>query len=301
VQGQVTLRPKQGITYQATYSIVKSLALPGSGYSDYRNEQLDYTDTSASHSHEFRSNGSFELPIGPNKILLGNSSGWIARAVERWQMNVIYNATSGNWANITSSTGMYGAFVPDAVKPWTFNGGAVNWNGPAGNGTGGAGTGVSTTGSYFRKAQLFTKVNDPQCQLANHVDTMGFNLLSGNSTTNAFANCSLTALTDASGNILLQNAPTGTPMGSLGQSKVRSRGSWSLDGNMAKTFRISESKSIQVRVDATNVFNHPSPGNLVNNVFTANPNLAVTGTADFGSFTTKQGIRAFQGQLRFSF
>jgi hypothetical protein len=34
------------------------------------------------------------------------------------------------------------------------------------------------------------------------VDTMGWNLLSGNSTTNAFANCSLTALQDTQPGIL---------------------------------------------------------------------------------------------------
>jgi hypothetical protein len=83
LQAQATIRPVQGVTYQATYSTIKSLALPGSGYSDYRNQNLDYTDTSSSHNYEFRSNGSFELPFGPNKLVLGNSSGWIARAVER--------------------------------------------------------------------------------------------------------------------------------------------------------------------------------------------------------------------------
>jgi len=104
VQGQITLRPKQGITYQATYSYVKSLALPGSGYADPRNMQLEYTDA-GSHTYEFRSNGSFELPIGPNKLLLGNSSGWIARAVERWQMNVIYNTTAGTFRQRLECTG----------------------------------------------------------------------------------------------------------------------------------------------------------------------------------------------------
>src|SRR6185295_6302128 len=146
---------------------------------------------------------------------------------------------------------------------------------------------------YFGQAQLFTKVNDPQCQISNHVDTMGWNLLSGNSTTNAFQNCSLQALTDTkTGAILLQNAPTGTPMGNLGQSKIRGNGTWTLDGNLGKTFRISESKSLQIRVDATNILNHPTP---------SAPNLAVSGTTDFGQISTKTGTRSFQGQVRFSF
>jgi len=293
IQGQATVRPVQGITYQATYSIVKALALPGSGYSDYRNQNLDYTDTGSSHNYEFRSNGGFELPFGPNKLVMGNSSGWIARAVERWQANIIYNFTSGTWSNITSSTGMYGAFVPDAVTPWTYLSGDAKWNGPAGNGPGGAGTGTSSTGTYFGQAQLFTKVNDPQCQISNHVDTMGWNLLSGNSTANPNQNCGLVALADtATGAILLQNAPTGTPLGNLGQNKIRGNGTWSLDGNLGKTFRITESKSLQIRVDATNILNHPTP---------SAPNLAVSGTTDFGQISTKTGTRSFQGQVRFSF
>jgi len=292
----VTLRPAQGITYQASYSIIKSLALPGSGYSDFRNMRLDWTDdANSSHNYEFRSNGSFELPIGPNKLVLGNSAGWVARAVERWQMNVIYNVTSGNWTDITATTGMYSTFVPDVVnKPWTYTSGDAKWNGAPGNGPGGAGTGGPSVGTYFGQARLFNKINDPQCQLSNHVDTMGWNLLSGNSATNAFANCSLTALSDAKTNtILLQNAPVGTPRGSLGENKIRGNGTWSLDANISKTFRISEAKSLQIRVDATNVFNHPTPNG---------PNLAVSGTTDFGQISGKGNqTRNFQGQVRFSF
>lgn len=290
LQAQVTVRPKQGITYQATYSYVKALGLPGSGYSDFRNFRLDYTDN-GSRKMDFRSNGSFELPIGPNKILLGNSSGLLARAVERWQANIIYNVMSGAYSDITSSTGMYGTFVPDAVGPWNYTGGNVQWNGGAGNGPNGAGTGTSATGTYFGAARLFTKVQDPQCQLANHTDTMGFNIMTP--LANNGSNCSLVALADsATGQILLQNAPVGTPRGNLGENHMVGIGSWSLDGNIGKTFRISEAKSIQVRIDATNVLNHPAP--------TA-PNFAVSGTTDFGQISSKTGTRAFQGQLRFSF
>jgi hypothetical protein len=302
VQGTITVRPTQGITYTANYSIIKSLALPGSGYADFRNMRLDYTDDSgSSHNYEFRSNGSFELPVGPNKLVMGNSSGWVARLVERWQMNVIYNVTSGSWTNITSTTGMYktvnGAATgePDSVnQPWLYTSGNAKWNGAPGNGPNGAGTGGPSVGTYFGQANLFNKVNDPQCQLSNKTDTMGWNVASGNSATNAFANCSLTALQDAkTGTIVLQNAAVGTPVGSLGQNRIRGNGVWSLDGNLSKTFRITESKSLQIRVDATNVLNHPTPNA---------PNLAVSGTTDFGQISSKgTQTRNFQGQVRFSF
>jgi len=55
-----------------------------------------------------------------------------------------------------------------------------------------------------------------------------------------------------------------------------------------------ESKSFQVRVDATNVLNHPQPGN---------PDLSIndSATSFFGRITSKSGNRNFQGQLRFNF
>jgi hypothetical protein len=72
-------------------------------------------------------------------------------------------------------------------------------------------------------------------------------------------------------------------------------GQWRFDANLMKTFNISESKSVQIRMDATNVFNHPEP---------ANPTLAITNT-NFGQITganAKSTLRRqFQAQLRFTF
>ena len=61
--------------------------------------------------------------------------------------------------------------------------------------------------------------------------------------------------------------------------------------NISKSFRVSESKLITMRVDTTNLLNHPQPGI---------PNYFV-GIGTFGSITSKSGSRVFQGQLRFSF
>jgi hypothetical protein len=59
---------------------------------------------------------------------------------------------------------------------------------------------------------------------------------------------------------------------------------------MGKTFRITESKSLQIRADATNLLNHPTPGGLNLGMATAN-----------GAVDTKTGSRSLQGTLRFSF
>jgi hypothetical protein len=69
-------------------------------------------------------------------------------------------------------------------------------------------------------------------------------------------------------------------------------GTWRFDANLSKSFRISESKTLQLRVDTLNVLNHPQPNN---------PNLSITGNAPFGQITSKSGQRSFQGQLRLTF
>ena len=294
IQGQITLRPKQGISYQATYAFTKALDLNGTP-TDPLNFNQDYTLASGDHKHEFRSNGSFELPLGPNKILLGNSSGIVARLVEQWQMNIIYNVTSGSPLTVSASTGMYANFVPNNVGGFARTGGNVEWNGPGGNGPGGAGTGGPSTGTYFGSAHIYNKVPDPQCAIGgivDHTDPFGYNLVTTDGV-NVNNNCTLLALTDAqSGAIILQQSQVGKP-GNLGQNTMRGVGSWTLDGNIGKTFRITESKSLQVRIDATNIMNHPQPGN---------PSVSLAGAnTDFGSITTKSGTRSFQGQVRFSF
>jgi hypothetical protein len=90
--------------------------------------------------------------------------------------------------------------------------------------------------------------------------------------------------------IVLQN-PLPGKQGTLGQSTMENLGQIRFDGNLGKTFRITETKSLQVRVDATNILNHPTP---------ALPTLSIN-SDDFGISTTKTGGRSFQAQLRFTF
>jgi hypothetical protein len=86
--------------------------------------------------------------------------------------------------------------------------------------------------------------------------------------------------------------------GNLGNNEVVGLGFYRFDANLGKTFRISESKSLQVRFDALNVLNHPQPGN-------PNLNLDLSGfplaSVPFGQISGKTGTRTMQGQLRFSF
>ena len=58
-----------------------------------------------------------------------------------------------------------------------------------------------------------------------------------------------------------------------------------------KSLRIAESKTVTFRMDATNVFKHPTP---------ENPNLNIN-SGTFGEISSKTGNRTVQAQVRFDF
>jgi len=68
---------------------------------------------------------------------------------------------------------------------------------------------------------------------------------------------------------------------------------------MSKTLKVSETKSIQFRIDALNVLNHPEPSTAAANFITS------INDANFGLITganAKSTLhRQFQAQLRFMF
>jgi hypothetical protein len=90
------------------------------------------------------------------------------------------------------------------------------------------------------------------------------------------------------GEVLLKYAKPGE-VGNLGFGNFKTFGNWTLDMSASKTFNISESKSVQIRIDSTNVLNHPTPGAPS---FSANT---------FGVSDEKTGERSLQGQVRFNF
>ena len=77
--------------------------------------------------------------------------------------------------------------------------------------------------------------------------------------------------------------------------------SWRFDANLAKQIRISESKSLQIRLDATNVFNHPEP-NFATGLNSALLNINQTNFGTITGATAKTDLRRqFQAQLRLNF
>ena len=113
-------------------------------------------------------------------------------------------------------------------------------------------------------------------------------------------------LNDGSGNsglIVLQNPQPGK-RGNLGQNVLPGLPVWRFDANLAKAFRLTETKRLQFRVDAFNVLNHPQPVgplNALNPSLSINPNLTTGAAIPWGQLTSKTGSRVFQGQLRLDF
>ena len=263
LQGQATLRPMAGVSLQASYTWSKLLGR-AAGYTNPVDRAGDYTIQNGDRRHDFRTNGTFELPIGPNQLLAGNSSGVLARIIEGWQMSWIVDLASGDASSITAQSMLYANGVPDVVGNFDPSAGHVQWQDGA------------LAGNYFGDA--YQRVKDPQC--ANIAPILVSNNL-----------CTLSAIADKSGNIVLQNPKPGT-RGSLGQNVIELPGVWSLDTSMGKSFRISESKKLNFRMDATNILNHPQP---------SSPDLNINGSNPFGNIATKTGQRQFQLQVRFEY
>jgi hypothetical protein len=270
LETQLTMRPKHGITYQATWTWSRSTGVApptadGGGttevYRDFLNRHADYTVLSFHRTHNFRGYATFELPFGPGHLLFPKTNGIVTRVIEGWQLGTIFDMSTGAPLNVVSTTTINRTGTPDIVGNFPRDG-QVSWNG-------------NQLGQYFT-TPLYS-VTDPACaQVA----------------TNLTSFCSNRALaTDAAGqNIVLRNAAPGQ-LGSLGLSPIYGPGSWNFDANLQKRIRIGESRNVAIRLDARNIFNHPTPGN---------PNLNLN-TGTFGQITTKTGNRTLAGQIRLQF
>ena len=272
MQSQLTIRPIYGIQTSVSYTWAKDLGNTGT-YSIPWDRARDYRLSGNSRAHTFRSYGTFNLPIGPNQLLLGNISGPIARAVEGWQVSWIYNVTSGAPLQVaTLRPGFYNNSYPILVDPTLFKAdiGRVTWDN-------------TQFGTYFTG---YNSARDPQCLNSAVVVTSLQGL------------CTLNALYESTTGGLVFRTPLPGELGNY-RDQVFGPSRWDLDMALSKNFRVGERVSLDVRVDATNILNHPQP---------ANPNLSIQ-TGVFGQITSKSGPsvqfsevgRAFAGRLRVSF
>ena len=164
--------------------------------------------------------------------------------------------------NIVGGNTIYALGTPDIVGAFPREG-QVAWPLKSGD----------AFGNFF--SQQYQRVPDPACA-------------SVASTLTSF--CTLTALADANGTIVLRNAAPGQ-LGTLGLRPIEGSGSWDFDANIQKSMKLGESKNLTFRMDAQNLFNHPTPGA---------PNMNIN-SGTFGEINSKTGNRTLQGQIRFQF
>jgi hypothetical protein len=152
--------------------------------------------------------------------------------VENWQTSFIVNINSGSPSSLSAANMLYGNGVADIVEPFDPKAAQVTWDGQFGN--------------YFGSGQ-YIKVTDPQC---------------AEQPANLRSFCTLQAVQDTTtGQIVLQNPRPGK-RGTLGRQVIELPGQWNFDAAISKTFRITEQKNLQFRMDATNILNHRDPAFL---------------------------------------
>jgi hypothetical protein len=279
LQTEFTLRPTYGVNMSASYTFAKNLGRSSANYTLPWDRAMDYRRSGR--THNFRSFGSFNLPLGPGQLVLGNSSGFIARAIEGWQMSWIYGANSGGILNPTSTAGLYGGSEPILASGATFPAdGKVSW------------VSGDLQGTYFDGD--FVRGLDPVCTdptfvaqgVAGYTNQCDRNALY----TDVNANGTFESGTDT----LLLRTPLPGEVGTF-RDELEGPGNWTLDMAMSKRIQVSEDVNMEIRADATNIFNHPNP---------AAPNIQVQpgfGTAPFGNIATKTGNRVFQFRARLDF
>jgi hypothetical protein len=277
-QAQVTLRPTHGLDFQSTYTWAKSLGIGGGLPYDPRDKWADYTLTGSDRRHNWVTYGNFALPIGPGKMLLKNSTGVLARVAEGWQASWITTVQSGAALNITGINGLYGIGVPDLVGNFDFSSVGTYW--PDG----------ARAGNFF--GGRYVAGVDPQCA----------NVWAGGQ---GLCNAGLQGVYDSTnGELVFQNPEPGT-RGNFGYNRITGPMRWNVDMALSKLVQITETKSIRLRVDMSNILNHPlASGTLGSSgtriVFPTAPTTGMNGGV-FGSMPYKVGGRTFQVMMRFDF
>jgi hypothetical protein len=255
---QVTKRLSQGFTSSFAYTWSRALGESGGdgnlSYLDPSNHSLNKALVGFHRTHDVRSNGTFELPFGPNRKFLSSAPSIVSRIVEKWQLGGIMGWSSGapltitaanselTWTPVpgqiaigrTSNTpNILGAFSKDAGQVTTVINGANYFAG------------------FTQKEDPFgNTVGGPQNQQTLRT---------------AFTN---KALFDANGNLVLTSPEPGK-VGTLGRAWIEGPGHIKMDVNLVKRIRVDEAKEVEIRMDVIDILNTPywnNPTVDINNV-----------------------------------
>ena len=235
-------------------------------YLNPRNRSLNKQLLGYHRTYDLRSNGIWQLPFGPGQKFLAGAPAWMSRLVERWQLGAIFSLSSGAPLTITSPVSTFTQATnntPVIADDFAKDMGKV--------------TKVANGVAYFNG---LGQTDDPA---VNNVTPL-------QSLRNQFTN---KAITDSQGRILLVNPQPGQ-LGTLGLKWIQGPGNISLDMNVTKKVKITETKEFELRVDAVNVLNHPNFG------APAAANLSINSTS-FGRITSATGARSFVINTRLNF
>jgi hypothetical protein len=301
VQAQVTMRPTRGLSFQATYTFSKNLA--DQGWNDFRSGSAREYYLSGQHrTHQLSSYGTFDMPFGANGFLFRNATGVLKKAIEGWQLSWIASMTSGLPMSLTGVSTSWGTNFAQIVNPqyWDNKGGKVDWANKAVQG-------------YYYGNNRYLSVNDPQCDNASLVQAGG---LQGacNAWYTAYGMRALAYDINKNGTyqagtdpIVFQNAIPGE-RGNYGKNTLEGPGRWSLDMAMGKSVEFMEGKRFEFRIDAQNIFNHPTPSGSAAYSWNAratqvyNPYMSLNFPyIQNGSITSKGNHRTFQAKIRITF
>ena len=309
MQTQVTMRPMHGLNFQATYTWSRNLSRAGSPV-DYRDWSAYTYNLSGQHrSHALTFNGSYTLPFGANGFVLRNASGTLKKVVEGWNIGWMGRMSSGNPLSIGGSiNSLWNSTRFDQVGPFDTKQGKVDWDEDLGYG-------------FYAGRNKYERVIDPQCFDTSlvHPDLRSNCAGTQRALIEVSPNGNYTGYRSwadynsgnnpITGNLIFVNPKPGTT-GNFRPNSLTGQGSWNLDANMGKTVSFMEGKTITIRVDAQNIFNHATPsggsganGARDNTVSTGS--MTINGTSatsnPFGYISTKTGHRTFQGQIRLAF
>ena len=157
LEAQVTLRPTHGMTMQGSYTWSRNNGLSGgaglgNSYTNPVDRHADYTVLGDTRRHDFRTNGAFELPIGPSKLLLSNSPEFWHASSKVGRAGWIVNLISGAPTTLAAQNMLYAQGTPDVVGPFDSKAVGVKW-----------GSGASATSANYFAPGAFQQVADPQC------------------------------------------------------------------------------------------------------------------------------------------
>jgi hypothetical protein len=268
LQLQVTNRQFHGLTNQFTYTFSRALDISdGDGTitaRDPNNVRLEKGRAGFDRTHVMSATGTYDLPFGPGRTLLGNSPAWVQRLTERWGIGGIFSFSTGAPMTFTAP-------ITSLWQTGTANTPAVLQSIPTDTGKM---TFVSNGVTYFPG---WKQVADPAIAgltSLNNVNTTSTNF----------------AIQDSNGRIVLQNPSPGT-VGNVGRNTITGPNIVGFDVNAIKRIRMGESREFELRVDVVNMLNHPNFGNPTTNI----------NSTSFGQITTATGARRFTLNARVNF